>query len=86
MSIQLGPNHKDYGKPIDVGPAPRGVAARIEPARDENGDIRRFTLAEIVKAFAAQHARRYGDPCPCLLCADLRWHIEQRKAERAVAR
>ena len=39
-----------------------------------------MTLPQIVKAYAAEHDRREGGPCPCLLCADLRWHIQQTKA------
>lgn len=79
----LGPNHPDYGKPQDQGPMPKWRRPHVPPRPvDSNGDARIFTLAEIVKAYAAEHDRLSGGPCPCVLCADLRVHIEADRARR----
>ena len=56
---------------LDRQPSPDAVC---------KGESARMTLPQIVKAYAAEHDRREGGPCPCLLCADLRWHIQQTRA------
>ena len=44
----------------------------------------RFSLTQILMAYAAEHKRNQprGLDCHCLLCRDLRWHIDAERTRR----
>lgn len=77
---QLGPNHRDYRRPLG-----RPSTARVQaPEGPESGH---YTLPQLIREYAALHDRQAGGPCRCILCADLRWHEEQvRLRKRAGGR
>lgn len=97
--VQLGPNHKDYGKPIQTLPASKPKsehaprpgrppkAMLVTPIAETEATPRaRYTPPQLLKAYAAEHDLIFGRECPCSLCDDLRWLLDSARAQREVER
>lgn len=70
---QFGPNHPDYGSAILL---PQPFRA---PRRKEDKVGEHYTLPQLIREYAREHDQREGQPCACILCADLRWHEAQAR-------
>ncbi len=68
----FGPNHPDYG-------AVRRLDAPAPSRRKVDKVGEHYTLPQLIREYAREHDRKTGGPCPCLLCADLRWHEAKAK-------
>lgn len=90
--IQLGPNHPDYGKPLDgLPPLLPKAQHRPKPGRPPKAlptiampptyaEPRGVT--QLLLAYSAEHAHRIGRRCDCPLCTYLGTLIDRARAER----
>lgn len=76
--VRLGPNHKDFGKPIELAPYPNTRRARNRVGKAPHG-VELLSPTALLVAYSREHDRRSGQICSCGLCERLRVLVAQAR-------